>query len=293
MKKISDIYQKASSNRSVFSFEFFPPKNENGEKNLYETIENLKYLNPDFVSVTYGAGGTTQEKTKEWVETIQNKFSMPAMAHFTCVGASRSEILENLRILSESGIKNIMALRGDPPQGQEVFQKTEDGFSHASELIAFIRENKLDFSLGGACYPEKHPEAKNLEKDIENLKKKVDAGVDFLVTQLFFDNNAYFDFIDKCAKKNIKIPIVPGIMPITMLKQIERFTAMAGCRIPDELVKSLQECGDNKEKLLRTSIEYSANQCRELLDAGAPGIHFYTLNQSKATAEILKLIQEQ
>jgi len=291
MMKISDIYTEASNKRAIFSFEFFPPRNSEGEKTLYQTIEHLMDLNPDFVSVTYGAGGSTRDKTREWVETIQKRFSIPAMAHFTCVGSKKTEILESLKELSDVGIRNIMALRGDPPKGEEEFVTVKDGFAHASELISFIRENRLDFSLGGACYPEKHPESDTLDEDIKNLKKKVDAGADFLVTQLFFNNDFYFNFVKKCRDAGIHVPIVPGIMPITMLKQIERFTAMAGCVIPEELVKSLHECGDNKDRLLEKSLEYSTSQCRELLDGGAPGIHFYTLNQSRATVDILKKIQ--
>lgn len=292
MKKISDILRDSSNKRPLFSFEFFPPKNLEGEKRLFDTIDDLKSLNPDFVSVTYGAGGSTREKTLEWVTYIQKDDGITAMAHFTCVGASRDEIRSSLNTFYEKGIRNIMALRGDPPKGEGKFIPPADGFAHASELIAFIRETGLDFSIGGAAYPEVHPEAKTSEDDLKNLKKKVDAGTDFLVTQLFFDNRVYFKLIEDCKKIGINIPVIPGIMPITHFKQIEKFSAMAGTKIPDELVRELSQYKNEPEKLASASLRYSIKQVRELLDNGAPGIHFYTLNQSRAALEILQDIRK-
>ncbi len=290
MKKISEIYSNASTKRPVFSFEFFPPKNPEGESRLFQTIRELRPMKPDFVSVTYGAGGSTREKTRQWAKSIQEDYGILTMAHYTCVGSSRTEIETALTELHGIGIRNIMALRGDPPQ-DGVFTPPVDGFTHASELISFVRSRGLDFCLGGACYPEVHPEAVSAEKDLQHLKEKVDAGADFLVSQLFFSSTAFLNFVEKCRAAGIGLPIVPGIMPITQLSQVERFTKMTGCTIPPELLENVQSAGDNKEKLMEISAKFTIKQCRELLDKGAPGIHFYTLNQSHVTMEILKSIR--
>lgn len=252
-----------------------------------QTIADLKPLEPDFVSVTYGAGGSTRAKTREWVRSIQDRYAIPAMAHLTCVGAGRKEIHSILKDLYSDGIRNIMALRGDPPKGEMAFVASADGFHYANELISFIRSTGLDFCLGAAAYPEVHVEAPSAAEDLRNLKRKVDAGADFLVTQLFFDNEKYFSFVDNVRAIGIEVPVVPGIMPITAFKQIERFTAMAGCTIPESLVQSLAGVQDDAEALLNLSLEFTLHQCEELLSKGAPGIHFYTLNQSRATAIIL------
>lgn len=289
--KISDIYSEAAGKRVVFSFEFFPPKTPDGEKVLYTTIRELRDLHPDFVSVTYGAGGSTQARTREWVTGIQNDSGIIAMAHFTCVGASRPEILESLRTLKNAGIRNIMALRGDPPKGETSFVPPVDGLRYANELISFIQASGLDLCTGGACYPEVHPEASSPEADLEHLKKKVEAGASFLVTQLFFENQVYFDFVKKCRGSGITVPIVPGIMPITQLQQIERFTQMAGCKIPPGLVNDIRAHADDAAAIRRISIEFAVKQCRELIDGGAPGLHFYTLNQSHATMEIMRALK--
>lgn len=251
------------------------------------TIEELKSLEPDFVSVTYGAGGSTREKTRSWARSIQDRFGIAAMAHLTCVGSSREEIRSILRDLYSDGIRNIMALRGDPPQGQERFVAPADGFAHASDLISFIRSTHMDFCLGGAANPEKHPEAASLEEDLVHLAAKVKAGADFLVTQLFFDNERFFAFRDRVKAMGIHVPLIPGIMPITAFRQIERFTQMAGCSIPPGLVRDLEEAQSDPEELLRVSLDFTLRQCRELLAAGVPGLHFYTLNQSRATSAIL------
>ncbi len=288
MDKISDRLNKK---QPLFSFEFFPPKNSEGEAQLMRTIEELKSLEPDFVSVTYGAGGSTREKTREWVRSIQEQYAVPAMAHLTCVGSGRAEIQGILEDLYSDGIRNIMALRGDPPKGQTSFEPVPDGFRYANELIAFIRSTGLDFCLGAAAYPEVHGEAPSAEEDLQNLKRKVDAGVDFLVTQLFFDNSKYFSFVEKARAAGIGVPIIPGIMPITAFRQIERFTAMAGCHIPDSLVKGLDELQNDTAALLEFSLAFTQKQCEELIAGGAPGIHFYTLNQSRASAMILERLR--
>ncbi len=293
MKKISDILNDSSRKQPLFSFEFFPPKSDEGEKRLFRTINELKVLNPDFISVTYGAGGSTREKTLEWVTHIQDEYGIVSMAHFTCVGSSRDEIRKSLETFYRRGIHNIMALRGDPPKGETEFIPPEDGFAYASDLIRFINDTGLDFSIGGAAYPEVHTEAKNAEEDMKHLKEKVDAGTDFLVTQLFFDNKVYFDFVERCRNTGINVPIVPGLMPITNFKQIEKFTSMAGTQIPQSLIDELQKYENDPDKLTEASLRYSIHQVKELLDSGAPGIHFYTLNQSRAAMEILQSIRKE
>lgn len=290
MQKISDVYAKQANVRPVFSFEFFPPKNPEGEERLYRTIQELEGIRPDFVSVTYGAGGSTRAKTLEWVKHIQDKNGIIAMAHYTCVGSGRMEIRKHMEELYTAGIRNIMALRGDPPK-DGVFSPPADGFRHADELITFIRSTGLDFCLGGACYPEKHPEASSMEEDLTRLAFKVRSGAGFLVSQLFFRNDLFLDFVGRCRRAGINVPIVPGIMPITQFAQIERFTQMTGCSIPQDLVDNLKGAGDDREKLMKISLEFSIRQCRELIAAGCPGIHFYTLNQSHATMEILKALR--
>ncbi len=285
MRFISDMLKEG---RPLFSFEFFPPKTPEGEDKLFATIAELAQQKPDYVSVTYGAGGSTREKTRSWVENIQNRYGIPAMAHYTCVGTSRDDIRRYLQELSAAGIKNIMALRGDPPKGETQFKPAPDGFAHGSELISFIKETGLPFSLGGGAYPEVHPEAVSPEDDLERLRHKVKCGADFLVTQLFFDNSKYFDFVKKAA---VGVPIVPGIMPITAFQQVERFTKMAGCSIPRSLLDSIAACGEDRDRLLEVSLAFTEKQCRELLEKGAPGIHFYTLNQSHATMEILSRLK--
>lgn len=283
--RIGDIIQR---NGPVFSFEFFPPKTAQGEDNLYQTIERLRPLQPTFVSVTYGAGGTTRDKTVELVRRIKHDIGIEAMAHLTCVGADRDEIDSVLRRLQDSGIENVLALRGDPPRDQPAFQRPANGFGFAAELVSFIRGRGFPFSVGGAGYPEGHIECADREQDLLHLKRKVECGLDFVITQLFFDNADYFSFVARARAHGIQVPIIPGIMPITNLSQIERFTSMCGARIPDGLRAQLQRVRDHDAAVRDLGIAHAAAQCRELLRAGAPGIHFYTLNQSPATRAILE-----
>ncbi len=281
--KIKDILKEVWPS---FSFEFFPPKDEEGFERLYRTIERLKHLNPSFVSVTYGAGGSTREKTVDLVAKIKWEIGIESMAHITCVGATRDEIDHLLKEIREKGIENILALRGDPPKGERVFRPVEGGFRYASELVAFIRQ-RYDFCIGVAGYPEGHKEAPSLEKDIENLKKKVDAGADFIITQLFFDNRFFFDFLERAEGVGIEVPIIPGIMPIINLNQIKRFTEMCGASIPEPLLSRLEEVQDDPSAVEAYGIEYATRQCEELLEARVPGIHFYTLNRSQATWKVV------
>lgn len=275
-----------SADCHTFSFEFFPPKTEQGVESLFRTISNLRAMSPSFVSVTYGAGGSTRELTIALVERIKREAGLEAMAHLTCVGHGRSEIAATLERLREAGVENVLALRGDPPKGSTEFVRAPDGFGYASELVAFIKEG-WDFCVGGACYPEGHVECPERAGDLANLKRKVAAGADFLITQLFFDNEDYFEFV-RCARaENITLPIIPGIMPVTNLAQLERFTSMCGARIPDDLRAALAACGDDEAAVVQTGIAHATAQCRDLLGRGAPGIHFYTLNKSLSTVAIM------
>ncbi|XDD52265.1 methylenetetrahydrofolate reductase [NAD(P)H] [Leptospira sp. WS92.C1] len=286
MKKISEIYVSAKG--PVYSFEFFPPKTSEGDVKLMETVRELSRLNPDFVTVTYGAGGSTRDKTIQILSEISKNYSVPTVSHFTCVGANRDQIRETLQGIRSKGIVNLMALRGDPPRGEGEFKKTDGGFENATELISFIRSEKLDFCIGGGCYPEKHPDAKTLEEDVRHLKLKVEAGTDFLVSQLFFVNSIFENFLNFVRKVGIRVPVIPGIMPITSFAQIERFKSMAGCEFPSSLIADLQEVEHRPEEFYRRSLNFTVKQCRELLKMGVPGIHLYTLNQSHASYDIVR-----
>jgi methylenetetrahydrofolate reductase (NADPH) len=282
--RIRDLFGEG---RPVFSFEFFPPKTEQGEKLLLQTIARLRELEPSFVSVTYGAGGSTRQKTVEITTRVKREFGIEAMAHLTCVGHDRSELEQILDHLRDSGLENVLPLRGDPPKGETAFTRPANGFGYATELVEFIRRRGYPFCLAGAGYPEGHVECPDLDADLEHLREKVAAGVDFVITQLFFDSTDYFSFVERARRVGIGVPIVPGIMPITNLAQIERITTMCGARIPAELRERLIEVQSDDEAVRTLGIEHSTRQCRELLEGGAPGIHFYTLNQSPATAAIL------
>jgi methylenetetrahydrofolate reductase (NADPH) len=270
----------------AFSFEFFPPKDAEGVERLFETIAELRPYEPSYVSVTYGAAGSTQRLTVELVQRIKHEVGIEAMAHLTCVGATRDDLVGVLEELRNGGIENVIALRGDPPRGETVFRKTEGGFGNAAELVALIRA-RYDFCVAAACYPEKHLEASDAGTDLRHLKAKVDAGADFLITQLFFDNADYFAFVERARAIGIGVPIIAGIMPITNLSQIKRFTSFCGSRIPAALLGELEACGQDNDAVRAIGVEYATAQCRDLLARGVPGIHFYTLNRSLATRHVL------
>jgi methylenetetrahydrofolate reductase (NADPH) len=285
-----------STGRPCFSFEFFPPKTDAGVQQLRESVRALRDLNPSFVSVTYGAGGSTRDRTIELVAEIQRHYGIEAMAHLTCVGSSRDEIAQILERLRAAGIDNVLALRGDPPKGESRFVPPADGFAYANELAAFIKQN-FGFCVGGACYPEGHVECvggdgvRDLPRDLDNLQKKLEAGAEFLITQLFFDNRVYFDFVARARAAGIGVPIIPGIMPITNVDQIRRFTQMCGATIPEALLQELDRLKDRDDAVLSQGVAYAAAQCFDLLQRGAPGIHFYTLNKSSATRTILTALR--
>jgi methylenetetrahydrofolate reductase (NADPH) len=270
----------------VFSFEFFPPKTEQGERNLYAALAELRTLEPSFVSVTYGAGGSTRAKTIEIVKRIKDDYDLEAMAHFTCVGATVDELRATLDEMRRAGIDNVLALRGDPPAGQEDWVKTEGGLEYSRELVELIRGD-YPFAIGAACFPETHIHAVSPEADVAYLAEKVAAGVDFLITQLFFDNALYFDFVQRARAAGVQAPIVPGILPITQIGQLERMTSMCGASIPEGLRRELHAREAQPEAVIDFGVAYATLQCAELLRAGAPGIHFYTLNRSPATRAIL------
>ena len=282
--KIIDVLKQ---DKPAFSFEFFPPKDNDGFDKLFETIDNLKPLNPAFVSVTYGAGGSTRSKTIDLVGRIKKEIGLESMAHLTCVGHNSDEILNVLESIKKQNVDNVLALRGDPPAGEINFTKPNNGFGHAVELVQFICE-RFSFCIGVAGYPEGHPESSNREEDLFHLKKKVLAGASFIVTQLFFDNKYYFEFVASLRKIGVDVPVIPGIMPIVNLKQIKRFIKMCGATIPHDLMVRLEEAQDDPESVCQIGIDHAANQCRKLLMQGAPGIHFYTLNRSRATLSVLE-----
>lgn len=271
----------------LFSFEFFPPKDDASTAALMGVISDLRGLNPDFVSVTYGAGGSTRARTLELVTRIKREIGIEAMAHLTCVGHSRKEIGGILDELAGQGIDNVLALRGDPPKGQTEFKPHPDGFRYANELAVEVARGDR-FCFGVAGYPEKHIEAPSLEADLAHLKLKVDAGASFIITQLFFQNERYYEFVNHARALDIHCPILPGIMPVTNFAQIQRFATLCGATLPRALVESLEPVQGDPEAVARIGIQFAAAQCRELLQRGAPGIHFYTLNKSRATREILE-----
>ena len=286
---ISDIL---SRKRPVFSFEFFPPKTDEAAKLLEKTIAELGPLEPSFVSVTYGAGGTTREKTIDIVSRIKRDTGIESMAHLTCVGATREDLKQVLDRLVEAGVENVLALRGDPPKGEKAFQYTEGGFRYANELTSFIREQyDGQLCIGGACYPEKHVESVNPAVDLANLKRKVRDGAQFVVSQLFFDNRRYFEFVEYARDNGVDVPIIPGIMPITNANNIEKMTSMCGVSLPYRLAADLDAQRGDPDAILEIGIAHATAQCIELLRAGAPGIHFYTLNRSKATQQVLAAIR--
>jgi len=278
-----------NQNKPTISFEFFPPKTEQGFASLYQTIDHLHALRPSYVSVTYGAGGSTRQKTVDLVERIQRELSIRSMAHLTCVGHTQAEIESILDDLWKAGIRNVLALRGDPPAGQSQFTATAGGFSYANELVACLRR-RHDFCIGVAGYPEGHPQCLNKTRDLENLKKKVDAGVCFVVTQLFFDNADFYRFRDRARAMGINVPIIACIMPITNLSQIKRFVSMCGAKIPHRLLTKLEAVENDADAVYRTGIEYACMQCKDLLFNDVQGLHFYTLNKSNATVDICKTL---
>ena len=280
--QIKDILKKTRT----ISCEFFPPREAEGIDNVLRAVERIQPYRPDFVSVTYGAGGSTRAFTEEITLRINRETALEVMAHLTCVGQTKAEIHQVLERLDAADIKNVIALRGDPPGGQENFVPVKGGFQYASELIEHIRKN-FSFGLAAACYPEGHVESSDLGSDIEYAKLKVDTGADFLITQLFYDNQDFFNFMERAQKAGIRVPIIPGVLPILSTPQIRRFTTMCGAKIPQALDRQLDKYAEDDRAVRELGIEYSANQVRELWDSGVPGVHFYVLNRSYSVSKIL------
>jgi methylenetetrahydrofolate reductase (NADPH) len=278
------------SEEPVFSFEFFPPKTDEGERNLRAALWALRELKPDFVSVTYGAGGSTRGLTLELTKWIKQELGIEAMAHLSCVGATRDELSVILDSIVDSGVENVLALRGDPPRGDVSWEPHPGGLRYSSELASLITA-RYPVCVGAAAFPEVHPEGVDLASDLRFLKEKVESGVSFLITQLFFDNDAYFQFVEEARAVGIDVPIIPGIMPITDVGQIKRFTDMCGASIPEALLRQLEARAPFPSEVLQLGVSYATLQCAELLARGAPGIHFYTLNRSPATRAILAALR--
>ena len=288
--RIDELLEAAE--RPVFSFEFFPPKTPAGEENLLGALDALRPLEPDFVSVTYGAGGSTEQKRKtiDIVSSIKRDFGLEAMAHFTCVGATVGELRAQLDRMRAEGVENVLALRGDPPAGETEWTATEGGLTYSRELVELIR-HEYDFAIGAACFPETHIHATSPEDDLRYCAEKVQAGARFLITQLFYDNASYWDFVRRAREAGIDAPIIPGIMPITNVGQIRKITELCGSALPPRLVRELDACGDDAEAVAEFGVAYATLQCTDLLANGAPGIHFYTLNRSPATRAILSALK--
>ncbi|HEV3002178.1 MAG TPA: methylenetetrahydrofolate reductase [NAD(P)H] [Solirubrobacteraceae bacterium] len=281
----------AVSDEPVFSFEFFPPKTPEGERNLEAALRELRRLEPAFVSVTYGAGGSTRSKTIEIVKRIHDEYGLEAMAHLTCVGATVDDLRATLDEMRDAGFDNVLALRGDPPAGQEEWTKTEGGLEYSRELVELIGADYAHFAIGAACFPETHIHATSAEADLRYLKEKVEAGARFLITQLFFDNAVYFDFVERARAIGIDVPIIPGVMPILDVKQITRITGLCGSDIPAGLRTALEARAEQPDAVRDLGVAFATLQCAELLRGGAPGIHFYTLNRSPATRAILSALK--
>jgi methylenetetrahydrofolate reductase (NADPH) len=280
----------AAGEDPVFSFEFFPPKTDEGERNLRATLESLAELEPDFASVTYGAGGSTRNRTLDVTKWLKRDVGIEAMAHLSCVGATREELHTILDQLADAGIENVLALRGDPPRGETEWTPHPGGLQYSTELVSLIRDG-YPFSVGAACFPEIHPDAADMAHDLRFLRAKVDSGASFLITQLFFDNELYFRFVEEARGYGIEVPILPGIMPITDVTQIKTITGMCGATIPGELLEALEWRTGDPDAVLQLGVSYATLQCAELLARGAPGVHFYTLNRSPATRAILSALK--
>ncbi|MES1193596.1 MAG: methylenetetrahydrofolate reductase [NAD(P)H], partial [Solirubrobacterales bacterium] len=284
------INELLDGDEPTFSFEFFPPKTAAGEENFERALQELAPMEPSFVSVTYGAGGTTRDKTVETVRHIKEDHGLEAMAHFTCVGATTEELRTTLEEIRAAGIDNVLALRGDPPRGETEWTASEGGLEYSHQLVSLLRDD-YDFAIAAACFPETHIHATSPEDDLRYLKQKVDAGVDYLITQLFFDNELYFDFVQRARAIGITVPIIPGVMPITGYGQIARITSLCGATMPEHVLAELDARQDDAEAVAEFGVSYATMQCADLLAKGAPGIHFCTLNRSPATPAILSALR--
>jgi len=285
--KLSQVY---GTGRFGLSFELFPPKTAEGEEEMFRHVAELAKFDPSFITCTYGAGGSTRAKTLAIVERVRREFDVAVAAHLTCVGSTVDELRSFLAEALQRGVSSIVALRGDPPKGETSFRAVAGGFSYANELVSLIRGDFPALGVAVAGYPETHQEAPSPEIDLDNLKRKVDAGADVVVTQLFYDNEDFFRFRDRAEKLGIRVPIVPGILPVTNLAQIRRITSLCGAKLPNEFLTQLESQQDDAEGQFNIGVEFATRQVQELVDQGAPGMHFYVLNKSQATAAVLQAI---
>lgn len=284
------IIDRFKTGRSVLSFELFPPKRDGDLEALFRTVDELKGLSPDFVSITYGAGGSTRDLTYDIALRLKAAGVLP-LVHFTCVGHSRTEIRSLLGRLRDAGLENLLALRGDPPRGEAHFTPAPDGFAHASELVRFIRSEGFDFCLGVAGYPERHVEALTPEADLDHLVQKLNAGGEFVVTQLFFDNQDYFRFVERLRARGCEVPVHPGIWLLTDEAQLDRIGNMSGAKIPADLRRSAEACGGDKAAVTAVGVEFAVRQCEDLLAHGAPGIHLFTMNKSHSAVQVVTALR--
>ena len=282
------LAQYYTSEHKGLSFELFPPKTEKGEAALMRHMDALMQFAPDYVTCTYGAGGSTQSKTMDVITAVKEAFNVPVASHLTCVGSTADDLRRYLQNAIQKEIDFLVALRGDAPQGDEKFEAVAGGFSYANELVEFIRAQFPNFGIAVAGYPEVHQEAPSAEVDLDNLKRKVDAGADIVITQLFYKNTDYFDFCDRCVKAGITIPIVPGVLPVTNLAQIQRITSLCGSSLPQDFVTKLSQREDDTQWQFEVGVEFAAAQVQDLIASGAPGVHFYVLNKSQATRRVLE-----
>lgn len=281
------IKETYGSGKFGLSFELFPPKTAAGEKNLFRHVDRLMAHRPDYITCTYGAGGSTQDKTLAIVAQVRRECNVPVATHLTCVGHTVDQLREYLAAAQAEGVQNVVALRGDPSQGETEFRAVEGGLSYGNELVALIHAEFPEFGIAVAGYPETHQEASSPEVDLENLKRKVDAGADVVITQLFYDNADFFRFRDRCDGTGITVPIVPGLLPVTNFAQIKRISSLCGAKLPEPFIADLAAAGDDKEAQFQVGVDFAAKQTRELVDAGIPGVHFYVLNRSEATDRVL------
>lgn len=272
------------------SFELFPPKTDKGEAALQNHVRRLVEFRPSYVTCTYGAGGSTQDKTLKIVSRVRKEFDLPVATHLTCVGLTSGQLQSYLSEALDAGVENVVALRGDPPQGEDSFKSVEGGFSYASELVAMIRATFPQMGVAVAGYPEVHGEAPSRDADLDNLKRKIDAGADVVITQLFYDNDGFFRFQDDCAARGVNVPIVPGLLPVTNLAQIKRITSMCGAKLPADFIHKLEAVGEDTAAQFKVGVEFATRQTVELLEHGVPGIHFYVLNKSEAASGVLKSV---
>lgn len=273
------------------SFELFPPKTPAGEEALWRNLDELMAFNPSFVTCTYGAAGSTRDKTREIVVETKRRYGCSVASHLTCVGSTTDELRQYLRDISEAGVENIVALRGDPPRGETAFKPVPGGLSYANELVALLRAEFPDLGIAVAGYPETHQEAPSPETDLENLRRKVNAGADVVLTQLFYENEDFLRFRDRCRKLGIQVPIVPGILPVTNFSQVRRITSLCKARLPEDLVTHLERVGEDEAAQFEIGVDYATRQVEGLLSEGVPGVHFYVLNKSPATVHVLSAVQ--